>query len=501
MRSARHLAALALVGGGVLVVAQCGGEVATPASFEAVLGVEADCASRVRAISIDVRAAGQVELSRSFAVESLAELPVAVPLPSLAGGQAQHEVRVAFRLDAAEAGAAPTITSIGPYHYDDGTSGRVLYVLPCTCIGITCPAGESCAELPAGSGRAVCQKPPTCGDRTCDPGEPVTCPGDCAATCSGDGHCDEGESCASCPLDCGFCCGDGACEGGETAASCPSDCAPGHPPCGDGKCDAGEDCASCAADCCCSDPCCLMPGPCCGSTDPCCGSADPCCGKLGDGAPCVASAACCSGACNAAVCGPPCGPDGASCAGAASCCGGLCNGGLCASPPPRVTQVVVNAANGVDTPAFASTAQLFFITAADGTWDEAKSLRLPFPNTGGQVDLLFDFGAHAQWTGTIVGLRFDPFDCGASPLCDSACFNVADLQLRDALGAPVPALRWTFDGSPVTPVPSPFFGWELANMERTWTDGATFGGCVGPTAAVYGDPLIRNAALSFAVQP
>jgi hypothetical protein len=494
MALARRLLALALAALGAAAVSQCGGAVQASTSFEGVLGVESDCASRAREIAVDVRTGEAVELAKTFAVGSPADLPIAVALPSLAGGQASHEVRVTFRLAAADASGALTTTTIGPYRYDDGTSGRVLYVLPCTCVGIACPGGETCAELPVGSGRAVCRKPPSCGDHTCDPGEPVTCPDDCAASCSGDGHCDEGESCETCPLDCGFCCGDGQCEGGETAASCPSDCGAVKPPCGDGTCDAGEDCASCAADCCCSDPCCVSPGPCCGSDDP-------CCGKYLDGEPCSAAAECCSSNCQGAKCSPPCGADGGPCTSGAQCCSGLCKSGVCVEPPPRVTQVVVNAANDVHSPPFANTAQLFFVTDADMFWDEAKSLRVPFPNTGGNVDLVFDFAAHPQWTGTIRGLRFDPFDCTQSPACDAACFNVDTITLRDASGAPVSGQLWTFDGPAQNPIPSPYFGWDLVGLTTTWSQGGLFGGCVDPLAVPYGDPQIRDASVIFATQP
>jgi hypothetical protein len=262
----------------------------------------------------------------------------------------------------------------------------------------------------------------------------------------------------------------------------------------------GEDCASCAADCCCTDPCCVDPGPCCGSTDPCCGSTDPCCGKHLDGEACAVGSECCSGNCLSAKCAPPCGADGTACSGNAQCCGARCANGLCAPTPPRVTQVVVNAANDVHTPAFAGTAQLFFITDADMFWDESKSLRVPFPNTGGNVDLVFDFANHAQWTGTIRGLRFDPFDCNQSPACDAACFNVDTITVRDATGAPVSGEIWTFAGPDQNPIPSPYFGWDLVGLTTTWSQGGVFGGCIDPLAVPYGDPQIR-ASVGFAVQP
>ncbi len=50
--------------------------------------------------------------------------------------------------------------------------------------------------------------------------------------------------------------------------------------------------------------------------------------------PCITSAQCCSGFCNASfVCGPSstpsCRPDGYGCQGAAQCCSGICGGGVC----------------------------------------------------------------------------------------------------------------------------------------------------------------------------
>jgi hypothetical protein len=484
-----------------------------------VLGVQDDCAPRVTEIGIEVTSGGVTEVKAAYPVHAPSDLPVAVTLPSSAGGQAQHAVTVTYQVRPATVGGAPTVVTSGPFTYSDGASGRIVYALPCTCIGVACPAGDTCEEQPAGSGHATCVRPAVCGDQICDQAEPVTCPDDCASSCSGDGVCDPGETCATCPLDCGACCGDGVCQPTETEAGCPADCGtgPDKPVCGDAACDPGEDCSSCAIDCCCSDPCCVAPGPCCGSVDPCCGSldpccgsadpccgsADPCCGLSPDGAPCAAAGACCTGQCTAGHCGA-CLAETSACGADADCCGGHCTGGACGtSPPPlRVTRVVVNAANGVSTPAQAQQAQLFFLTDSQPVWDEAKSAVVAFPATGGNVELVFDFAGNLAWTGTVTGLRFDPFNCNASPACDTACFNVDYIEVRDINGAPVPGQSWSFNGAAMSPIPSPFLGWTLNGIAATWTDGNYFGGCVDPSVPppAYGDIAIVASPVSVPTQ-
>jgi len=124
--------------------------------------------------------------------------------------------------------------------------------------------------------------------------------------------------------------------------------------------------------------------------------------------------------------------------------------------------------------------QVFFTTAADGVWDEAKSLHATFPTGGATQEVVVSFRNHAAWAGTLTGLRIDPFD-SSNP---ADCFNVDDIRLMDAAGNT--ALVWDFNGASGTPV-SPFFGWELANIGALWTDGSVWGGC---TAGF--DPLFRT---------
>jgi hypothetical protein len=209
-----------------------------------------------------------------------------------------------------------------------------------------------------------------CGNGMCDPGEDVSCPGDCAAPCAhevcatgvaldlacdpcvqmvcnadpfccsdqwdgqcidqaenlcgamccGDGVC-SGEDCGSCPADCGACvCGDGKCEG-ENCVTCDADC--GACICGDGTC-LGEDCTGCPSDC---GPCPDCPHTVCKVGEALDASVcrDPCVDEI-----CAADAACCGnaysfdGACAydaSMTCGgEPC--IALVCAQDASCCNG-----------------------------------------------------------------------------------------------------------------------------------------------------------------------------------
>ncbi|TNF36461.1 MAG: hypothetical protein EP329_05245, partial [Deltaproteobacteria bacterium] len=53
-------------------------------------------------------------------------------------------------------------------------------------------------------------------------------------------------------------------------------------------------------------------------------------------------------------------------------------------------------------------AQVFFKTAADNAWNEAKSEQLIVPG-GGQMQVVHaDFSGNPAWTGTVTALRFDP---------------------------------------------------------------------------------------------
>ncbi|BBH24091.1 hypothetical protein Back11_54360 [Paenibacillus baekrokdamisoli] len=55
-----------------------------------------------------------------------------------------------------------------------------------------------------------------------------------------------------------------------------------------------------------------------------------------------------------------------------------------------------------------STAELFFITTTDTTWNATKSVLIPIIATSGMMDYVVDMGENANWTGTIRQIRFDP---------------------------------------------------------------------------------------------
>ena len=57
--------------------------------------------------------------------------------------------------------------------------------------------------------------------------------------------------------------------------------------------------------------------------------------------------------------------------------------------------------------------RLYFTTAADGQWSEAKALSFVTPGDGAFHTLTLDLAALPTWTGTITGLRLDPAPSGA----------------------------------------------------------------------------------------
>ncbi len=168
---------------------------------------------------------------------------------------------------------------------------------------------------------------------------------------------------------------------------------------------------------------------------------------------------------------------------------------------PVYDRVIVNAANDVHSPAAASLSQVFFITEDDPVWDEKKSLQVNLPNTGGNLDLTFDFSGNACWKGTVTGIRFDPFDCtNPAQDCNNACFNVSSISVRSASGAIYPGMEWLFSGPQIFPIPNPYQGWGWSSLARTWADGNGYwGACVGPSPnGPYGDPQTARADLAIA---
>ncbi|MFD2327796.1 right-handed parallel beta-helix repeat-containing protein [Cohnella sp. GCM10020058] len=55
-----------------------------------------------------------------------------------------------------------------------------------------------------------------------------------------------------------------------------------------------------------------------------------------------------------------------------------------------------------------TTAQIFFTTTTDTTWNAAKSVTIPLLATSDYMEYVADMGAAAGWTGSIKQLRFDP---------------------------------------------------------------------------------------------
>ncbi len=72
--------------------------------------------------------------------------------------------------------------------------------------------------------------------------------------------------------------------------------------------------------------------------------------------------------------------------------------------PGRDKKVVVRMRNGTDS----TSAQLFFTTATDGSWSQAKSKRVTISPKSDFRSYSFDMSDVPAWTGTITRLRLDP---------------------------------------------------------------------------------------------
>ncbi len=152
-----------------------------------------------------------------------------------------------------------------------GAAGRAC------CYGSRCDAGLTCGA----SSNPVCNRPPSCGDGTCNGTETCsTCATDCGcaagSTCTGgtcvacramnqacSGTCCAGLTCGATPY--GYYCSTNACGGRSQPCCYGSRCNAGYtcgpssnpvcnvvPACGDGTCNGSETCSSCASDCRCS---------------------------------------------------------------------------------------------------------------------------------------------------------------------------------------------------------------------------------------------------------
>jgi hypothetical protein len=172
---------------------------------------------------------------------------------------------------------------------------------------------------------------------------------------------------------------------------------------------------------------------------------------------------------------------------------------LVAGVTNKYTFVIVKAARY--SPGSLNAPRLYFTTNTQPSYSESKAVNAKFatPLDGQTYDLVFDFSANANWKGTITGLRFDPFDCTTQgSLCNDSCFNVSQIDVRNAAGGIYPGASWPFDGGPGDPLPNPYQGWTWSNLARTWGQNGEWGACVGPSpVGNYGDPLVAKSGLNI----
>ena len=288
---------------------------------------------------------------------------------------------------------------------------------------------KACGDDGCGGTCGVCLPGTQCVQGLCE-GEPDCIP-DCVGKACGADGCDG--TCGSCGVDL-------ACESGQCVpmSTCTPDCA--GKSCGDDGC--GGSCGGCSAPSICQNGQCICTPQC----------ADKDCGDDGCGGSCGACASpdtCVDGAC---VCAPAC--DGTGCA--ADGCGGTCAPCGCADQ-----RVYVRAATLGDP----GLMQVFFTTQASTNWEEGKSKWSMFHTGGNYETIELLVGDHAEWKGTITGLRIDPLTSNEPFGIDHVCLGYGP---DDCL------LEWTFDGA--SEVTSPFFDWTLIGIEETWTDGLRWGG-------------------------
>jgi hypothetical protein len=149
---------------------------------------------------------------------------------------------------------------------------RAVFMVVSSVVLAACGGMEGVEEPSVDQQEAAVKEGPTesfyvCGDYSCDPGEPTSCPEDCpyGGGYCGDGVCGSGETRYNCSSDCYsgclaapkeeepptesfYVCGDYSCDPGEPT-SCPEDCPYGGGYCGDGVCGSGETRYNCSSDC------------------------------------------------------------------------------------------------------------------------------------------------------------------------------------------------------------------------------------------------------------
>ena len=144
-------------------------------------------------------------------------------------------------------------------------------------------------------------------------------------------------------------------------------------------------------------------------------------------------------------------------------------------------RIIVRGANGSGSD---QSLQVFFKTAASNYYSEDKSMPVKFPGGGGTWHVEANFADHPLYTGTITGVRVDPFASNGN-------FAIDSVYIANAKNEYVK--QWDFKSQ--TRMTNPFFGWILYNITEAWTNGEQWGG-----RGVSGDPYFA-IDVDFAVDP
>ena len=129
-----------------------------------------------------------------------------------------------------------------------------------------------------------------------------------------------------------------------------------------------------------------------------------------------------------------------------------------------------------------SAAKLYFITTADGSYNEAKAKTVAItPNDPGFTEYTFDMNGVAGWNGTVRQLRLDPVDPGSS----SGAFSIDYIRLVSPLAL-------------VGAAPGSFSAWQSANFTAAQLQSAN---TVAADAAPAGDGVANAMKYVFGLKP
>jgi len=139
------IAALALL---LLVFGtQCSSEVQVQSATDVslVLGVGAQCAPRLKAVTVEVQRAGQVDFKETIPVTAASELPLARQFTQGYVEGVQYRAVATFEFTLDDAGGA-NVTSELPVEFPSGPTGRFTLSLPCASVGFS--SASWCAYVP-----------------------------------------------------------------------------------------------------------------------------------------------------------------------------------------------------------------------------------------------------------------------------------------------------------------------------------------------------------------